>query len=174
MRQRRVDYGIDAPNVLRWLAFFGLLCLVFSASFPVVSWLYSPAISLLATAAVWLYGSKIGKLKLAEKLMKLVTWTGDETVLDVGCGSGLLLVAAAKRLSGGKAVGVDIWRQEDLSGNDAQRTLDNAQLEGVAGRVEIEEGDVRSLPFDDEAFDVAVSLNVLHNISKRSEREKAI
>jgi len=168
------DYGIDAPNVLRNLAFSGFLCLVFASLFPVVRWLYSPAISLLATAGLWLYGSKIGKLHLREKLMKLVQWKGDELVLDEGCGSGLLLNAAAKRITVGRAYGVDIWRQEDLAGNDVQNTLNNAHLEGVADRVEVKDGDVRSLPFEAESMDVAISLNVVHNISERQERDKAI
>jgi cyclopropane fatty-acyl-phospholipid synthase-like methyltransferase len=42
---------------------------------------------------------------------------GDETVLDVGYGRGLHLIGAAKRLTTGKAPGVDIWQAEDLSGN---------------------------------------------------------
>src|SRR5580704_17007559 len=98
---KRIDYGIDAPKVLGCLAVCGFLCLILAAIFPAVNWLYSPAISLLATSALWLYGSKIGKLNLRDKLMKLVTWKGDERVLDVGCGSGLLLNGAAKRLTSG-------------------------------------------------------------------------
>ena len=35
--------------------------------------------------------------------------TGDEKVLDVGCGRGLLLIGAAKRLKSGKATGIDVW-----------------------------------------------------------------
>jgi len=38
-------------------------------------------------------------------------------VLDVGCGRGLLLIGAARRLTTGKAVGVDIWQAEDRVGN---------------------------------------------------------
>jgi predicted nicotinamide N-methyase len=39
-------------------------------------------------------------------------------VLDVGTGRGLLLIAAAKKLSGsGRAVGIDIWKASDLSEN---------------------------------------------------------
>ena len=128
---------------------------------------------MLATAAVWLYNSKFGKLRLRESLMDTLSWKGDEKVLDVGCGSGLLLIAAARRLREGSAVGVDIWRSEDLSNTDREAALRNARIEGVAERVKVEEGDARQLPFDEATFDVVVSLNVLNNIAKREERASA-
>src|SRR5262249_28380594 len=34
--------------------------------------------------------------------------------------------------------------------------------------------DARRLPFDDATFDVILSLNVLHNIARRDEREQAL
>jgi arsenite methyltransferase len=172
--REHVDYGIDAPYVIRNLAAGGLICLVLALSSHALRWLFSPTISLLATAGIWLYCSRAGKLVLRDKLMNSLSWNGNETVLDVGCGSGLLLIAAAKRLNNGRAVGVDIWRAADLSNNRPETTLRNARIEGVAERIKIENGDVRELPFADAAFDVVVSLNVLHNIDKRGEREKAL
>jgi len=44
------------------------------------------------------YGSRIGKLRSREKLLDLAAtlrpWTGEEILLDVGCGRGLMLVGA--------------------------------------------------------------------------------
>ena len=171
---KRADYGIDAPGVLLWLAGGGLLCGALALLSPSLRGLYSPALSLLLTSAVWLYSSLIGKRGFRHRLMDTLTWRGDERVLDVGCGSGLLLNAAAKRLTTGEAVGVDIWSQKDLADNRKDKTLLNAQIEGVADRVRVEDGDVRALPFGDAAFDFVVSLNVLHNIDRREEREKAL
>ncbi len=34
---------------------------------------------------------------------------GNERILDIGCGRGLLLIGAAQRLTTGKAIGIDIW-----------------------------------------------------------------
>jgi methylase of polypeptide subunit release factors len=153
----RADYGIDAPYVIRNLAVSGVVCVLIALAAPSLRWFFSPAISLLATAAVWYYNSKFGKLRLREKLIDTLTWDGNETVLDVGCGSGLLLIAVAKRLTNGMAVGVDIWRQEDLSNNQWGTTLKNARIEGVAERVKVEEGDARQLRFSDATFDVVVS-----------------
>ena len=95
-------------------------------------------------------------------------------LLDVGCGSGLLLIGAAKRLTTGEAVGVDIWNTKDLSNSGPEVALRNARVEGVAERVSVQEGDARRLPFADESFDVALSLNVLHNIPQRADREQAL
>lgn len=66
--------------------------------------------------------------------------------MDVGCGRGLLLNAAARRLTPGKAIGIDLWQSVDQSGNRPEATLANARLEGVAGLVEVKTGDMRELP----------------------------
>ena len=81
---------------------------------------------------------------------------------------------AARRLKTGKAIGVDLWQKEDLSGNRPDATLENARCEGVADRVEVKDGDARKLPFPDATFDIVVSGLALHNIYKREEREQAV
>jgi arsenite methyltransferase len=89
-------------------------------------------------------------------------------------GRGLLLVGAAKRLTTGKATGIDLWQEEDLAGNTAQATRANVEAEGVADRVEIQTGDARKLPFADASFDVIVSNAALHNIYDAKERQTAV
>ena len=46
------------------------------------------------TSAVMVWSSRVGKLKLRDTLLDGLTWRGDENVLDVGCGRGLLLIGA--------------------------------------------------------------------------------
>lgn len=171
---QRPDYGIDAPHVLLALTVSGLICALIALVAPAVRWLYSPAVSLLATSAIWLYGSKVGKLRLREKLLDLISLKGDEQVLDAGCGSGLLLNAAAKRLTSGAATGVDIWSSVDLSNNSMQKTLANATAEGVIDRVRVDDGDIRRLKYGAGTFDAVLSLNVIHNISNAEERACAL
>ena len=84
------------------------------------------------------------------------------------------MISAAKRLTTGTAIGVDIWRQIDQHGNRMEETIANARLEGVIDKVEVKDGDARDLPFDDGSFDVIVSSLVIHNIHDKEEREKAI
>ena len=127
---------------------------------------------LLAGSLIWY--SKIEKPRQAEHLLDLVPWRGDERVLDVGCGRGLLLISAARRLTDGRAVGVDLWSGLQLSGNRPQAVLENARRAGVAERVEIQDGDARSLPFADASFDVVLSSLVLHNIPSQTGRRQAV
>src|SRR5262249_36399645 len=118
--------------------------------------------------------SKVGKLRARERFLDLLIWHGQERVLDVGCGRGLLLIAAARRLTTGQAVGVDLWQRQDLSGNRPEATLANAEAEGVAQRAEVKDAAARQLPFADTSFDVVVSALALHNIPKAEERQQAI
>ena len=84
------------------------------------------------------------------------------------------MLLAAQRLTTGRAVGVDLWQNEDLSGNRPEATVENARREGVADRVEVKDGDARQLPFPDATFDVVVSSLALHNIYDRAGRERAV
>jgi SAM-dependent methyltransferase len=182
---QRPDYGIDAPPVILTLLLVSGAALLVAV---VVHFLEVPhpvgipvreiglviglACAINAGGMVWY--SKVGKLRGRERLLDLIPWRGDETVLDVGCGRGLLLIGAARRLTTGKAVGVDLWQKEDLSGNDPHATRENARREGVADRVEVVDGDARSLPFADESFDVVVSSLALHNIYDSAQRAQAV
>lgn len=127
-----------------------------------------------AAGILMVWSSKVGKVRKRERLLDYLTWMGNEQVLDVGCGRGLMLIAAAKRLKTGNAVGIDKWQQEDLLNNRPEATLQNARLENVADRVEVKTADMRQLPFGDESFDVVLSCAAIHNLYNASERAKAI
>ena len=142
-KAKRPDYGIDAPGAVRNLAIGGAAALVLAAAAfhlgwaPLVRMATGAAIGCLFSAGWMVWGSKVGKVRGRDRLLDSLPWQGDEAVLDVGCGRGLLLIGAAKRLTTGKAVGVDIWQAEDLSGNRPEATQENARLEGVSDRVEV-------------------------------------
>lgn len=68
-------------------------------------------------------------------------------------------------MSTGKAVGIDLWNVDHLSGNNAFDVLQNAVVEGVQDKIEVLNADVRSLPFSNKSFDVIVSNECIHNIS---------
>lgn len=120
------------------------------------------------------WGSKVGKLRLRDKIIASIAWRGDEQVLDAGCGHGMMLLAAAERLTTGHAIGIDIWSQADQAENSPQATLENARLVNVADRVQVQSADVRKLPFADSTFDVVLSSFVIHNMHSAADRQQAI
>ncbi|HJT20657.1 MAG TPA: class I SAM-dependent methyltransferase [Nitrospira sp.] len=71
-----------------------------------------------------------------------------QQLLDVGCGSGQLALMAAK--DGLMVTGVDI------ASNLIERARARAQAESLTARFEV--ADAEALPFEDESFDVVVSL----------------
>jgi arsenite methyltransferase len=180
MTEARPNYGIDAPVIVQRLAVLGAAAVAAAVVLRTMGFgIFSLGVGAvgmwsMACAVVMVAGSKVGKFRLRDALLSRIAWRGDERVLDVGCGHGLLLVAVAKRLSTGRAVGVDIWSQTDQADNRPEKTAQNARLEGVADRVEVRDGDARKLDFPDEAFDVVLSSFALHNISDRREREQAV
>jgi ubiquinone/menaquinone biosynthesis C-methylase UbiE len=192
-RKRRANYGLDAPGVVRNLlviALLGFLAWPLGLALEVVLWWQSqepnrivfpldymgPALGIVCLSmGCWMvYYSYAGKFRLRNRLLNGIPWRGDEAVLDVGCGRGLLLLGAAKRLTTGRATGIDLWQVEDLSGNSLAATRANAEAEGVADRVVIQTGDARKLPFADASFDVVVSNAALHNIYNAQERRAAV
>ena len=82
--------------------------------------------------------------------------------LDVGCGSGALAIAVAKRNPRAEIVGVDRWGREYASFSKALCER-NARAEGV-NRISFRKGDATHLDFPDETFDAVVSNYVYHNI----------
>jgi ubiquinone/menaquinone biosynthesis C-methylase UbiE len=177
------DYGIDGPVALCVLVIAGVVLLTASACaltfWPAVA-LNPPMILaaligadlLVAALGLALYSYR-GKRHVQVRLRELAALRGCESVLDVGCGRGLLLVAAARDLPSGRATGVDIWRS-DVSGNSREAALENARRAGVAPRVEIRDADARRLPFADETFDVVVSAMALHNLRATADRQTAV
>ncbi len=186
---QKPDYGIDAPKVLRNLLLFGVLGLVLGIFGPRLVQLgpvrllprpmfFGTGSMLLLEGFLYLFYVKVGKLYHRDRILSLHSWRGDENVLDVGCGRGLLLVGAAKRmaqLSGnGTVTGVDIWSREDMSGNSEQATRRNLELEGVSDRCKLIGVAAQDLPFEDGTFDVVVSNLCLHNIYDRDARKRAL
>ncbi|HLJ49602.1 MAG TPA: class I SAM-dependent methyltransferase [Bryobacteraceae bacterium] len=171
----RPDYGIDSPGIV--VGQFFLALLGFSVALITVRFRFfalAAGIYFLYAALNMIYYSKVGKLKLRERLLDLIPWRGDEQVLDVGCGKGLLLAAAGRRLSTGKAIGVDLWLPHAITGNGMEAVLRNAAIEGVSDRVEVKRGDVRLLPFPVESFDVVVSNFVLHEMQTPEGRRQML
>ncbi|HEY5328685.1 MAG TPA: class I SAM-dependent methyltransferase [Acidobacteriaceae bacterium] len=181
----RPDYGVDAPGVMRNMFIIGTLALLFAFITPktlhvgpidlqldgAFGWI---AAVMLIQGFLFLLYVKYGKFRHRDFMLSLHTWRGDEQVLDVGCGRGLLLAGAAKRLSSGHATGIDIWSNEDMGGNSEAATLRNLELEHIADRCTLIGEGAQQMSFPDASFDVIVSNLCLHNIYDLPTRRKAL
>jgi arsenite methyltransferase len=187
--KNKPDYGIDAPAVLRNLFLFGVPCLLLGIFGPrhvhigPVDFLPRPmffvtGLLLVLEGFFYLFYVKYGKFRHRDFMLSLHRWRGDERVLDVGCGRGLLLAGAAKRLAtldgSGDATGIDIWSNEDMGGNSESATRHNLQLEGVSDRCTLLGVGAQEMPFPDSSFDVVASNLCLHNIYDRAVRNQAL
>ncbi|MBV8178381.1 MAG: class I SAM-dependent methyltransferase, partial [Mycobacterium sp.] len=131
------------------------------------------SLGIAASAALYVYATKAGKFEVWNRIFDELQLQGDETVLDMGCGRGAVLLAAAKRVPNGRAIGVDLW-QADQTDNSPSATLTNAKLENVADCIELHTADMTALPFDDNSVDVIVSSLAIHNIPSHDGRRKAM
>src|SRR5262249_19782721 len=113
---------------MRNLFLFGALCLLIAIFAPSPLKLgpvllntrsfYWPAGFLIAEGSLFLLYVKVGKFRHRDFMLGLHNWRGDEKVLDVGCGRGLLLAGAAKRIAAtsgaGHVTGIDVWSNVDM------------------------------------------------------------
>src|SRR5277367_66006 len=133
---------------------------------------------LIAEGLLFLLYVKVGKFRHRDFMLGLHTWRGDEQVLDVGCGRGLLLAGAAKRiaaLSGtGHATGIDVWSNVDMGGNSAAATQRNLNLEGISDYCTLLSQPAQQMSFPDASFDLVVSNLCIHNIYDQPTRRQAL
>src|SRR5436853_431878 len=132
----RPSYGVDAPYFL----LIPLALMLVNVANGIGSgrpWPFIGAAIIAGMMAFGLHTSVRGKFRVWAQLLDGLDLRGDERVLDVGCGRGAVLILAARRLSTGRAIGIDVWKRRDQSGNAPRATLHNAQAEGVADRVRI-------------------------------------
>ncbi len=107
-----------------------------------------------------------GKRQMAKQIIDgtaaYVNLPAGGKILDVGCGSGALSIAVAKRNPKAEVIAVDRWGKEYAS---FSKTLceQNAKAEGVK-HVYFTQGDATHLKFPDETFDAVTSNYVYHNI----------
>ena len=88
-----------------------------------------------------------------EQTLKRVELHGQERLLDIGCGTGVLLAAIERRCPDAILAGVD----------PTQEMLEIADRR-LPRKVRTEQSWAEKLPFEDGAFDVVVSCNMFHYI----------
>lgn len=154
-----------------------ILCLALNAAMPsgmlrtVLCVILGIAAGILFIVTIWMYYmykafSYNGKRQLSKVIIegtaKYVTIPDGGKGLDVGCGSGALTIAVAKRNPKAQVIGIDRWGKEYASFNKPL-CENNAKAEGVTN-VSFAQGNALQLDFPDETFDAVTSNYVYHNI----------
>jgi len=110
-------------------------------------------------------GSRQMSRQIIEGIAEYITLPDGGRGLDVGCGSGALTIACAKRNPKAIITGIDRWGK-DYASYSRQLCEDNARAEG-AGNAVFMPGDAVKLEFGDETFDAVMSNYVYHNIPSK-------
>jgi SAM-dependent methyltransferase len=110
--------------------------------------------------------------QIQELVLQHLDWNGKGKGLDIGCGNGPLMIKLAQKYAEARITGIDYWgKQWEYSKSVCER---NAKIEGVAERVVFQKASASALPFDDGAFDVAVSNLVFHEVSGVKDKKNVI
>ena len=114
------------------------------------------------------HGKKQVSKRVIEGIAQYVALSDGGKGLDVGCGSGALTIACAKRNPRAEMVGIDRWGKEYASFN-LPLCERNAEAEGVKN-VSFARGNAVNLDFPDETFDTVTSNYVYHNIKGKDKQ----
>ena len=147
--------GFISPGILRTVltVLFSILT-VFLLGMTVWCWLLYSAFDY--------NGKRQMSRRIIDGTAAYITTPDGGKILDVGCGSGALSIAVAKRNPKAEVIGIDRWGKEYAS---FSRSLceKNAKAEGVSN-VSFRQGDATHLDFPSDMFDAVTSNYVYHNI----------
>ncbi len=171
--------GLFAGAVLAILLFAGSMAFLTGEVRIICAVVLGIGALVLLFFAVWMWAlNKTFDYRGKRKLSKAIVEGTAEYVhlpeggigLDVGCGSGALTIACAKRNPQAQMVGCDIWSGAYKAVFTRKLCQENAKAEGVEN-VRFEEGNAVRLPFPDGSFDAVTSNYVYHNISGKDKQE---
>ena len=169
----RLNYGNWVPRkmIVVFLLIFCVCCAlsavinigILRGIFVTVSVIFG-ALFIYMGYAYWLLGKDNGGLQkqLCNVLLGKLEWDGQGKALDIGTGSGRVAIYLAKRYPLAHVVGIDYW------GNPwaySKAICDqNAEIEGVADRVNFQRASAVNLPFADGEYDLVISNFVFHSV----------
>jgi len=95
-------------------------------------------------------------IQLADWALALLPISGQEVVLDAGCGSGYFLLPLVRRVTRGRAIALD------LSRGVMREAIETARQEGLP--ITFVVGDVEELSFADKSFDMVMANHMLYHV----------
>lgn len=94
-------------------------------------------------------------IPIAEDIVRHYGLKAGDRVLDIGCAKGFLVKDLMKVCPGLEVFGIDI----------SEYAVMHCEPE-VVGRLQV--GDARKLPFPDDSFTLAISINTVHNLEREN------
>lgn len=107
----------------------------------------------------------MGASRAREELVKQASIQPNQRVLDLGCGTGTLVVLLKRKYPAAQIVGLD---PDPKALRRAQKKVKRAGVE-----VQLDEGFADQLPYDDGAFDRVISSFMFHHLENQ-DREKML
>lgn len=161
------SYGVDAPYV-------PLLSVLAAAGLALVGgWALVGAAVLAVQGVLFLHATLRGKFAAWARLLEELEAVPG-TVLDVGCGRGMVAIMAARRFPEAQVTGLDLWRSQDQSGNSRDAAEANARAAGVSERLTLATGDMTDSGLAEDAYDLITANVSVHNVPTREGRRAAL
>jgi ubiquinone/menaquinone biosynthesis C-methylase UbiE len=109
-----------------------------------------------SVAASFAHFTNLVTRPLSETMVRMAELRSENRILDIGTGSGIVALTAAKHLNGpGSVTGID------LSDGLLAEARQAAVQAGLADKIRLEKADAEALPLRDKSFDVVLSLFAL-------------
>ncbi|WP_144549514.1 class I SAM-dependent methyltransferase [Bacillus sp. X1(2014)] len=110
--------------------------------------------------------------KIHDLIVAKVNGAEEGKILDIGTGSGSLIIKLAKTFPRSFLTGIDYWGGNwEYSKAQCQQ---NAEIEGVSDKIEFLKASAAELPFKNDKFDIIVSCLTFHEVKDQRNKTEVM
>ncbi|MEW4071618.1 MULTISPECIES: class I SAM-dependent methyltransferase [Bacillus] len=110
--------------------------------------------------------------RIHDLMVKKANWNGQGKILDIGTGSGSLIIKLAIAFPESFLTGIDYWGENwEYSREQCQQ---NAEIEGVSDKIDFIKASAANLPLQDDEFDIVVSCLTFHEVKDTRNKTEVI
>lgn len=163
--------------LLAGLIFIGLSVVIPVSLIRIVLWIAAAVMLAIFAYLAYVYhqfsdqGGGVQR-RLWELVIDHLQWNHLGQVIDIGTGNGPLAILLAAKYPDAQVTGIDYWGAAwEYSRQVCEQ---NAAALGVAKRTRFQKASASNLPFDDGAFDAAISHFVFHEVADAPDKRAVI